>query len=59
MNSPFFLRFATNWLAVKLIFEPVLPVKVGPFTIQGIFLQRQQEVSAAFAEFYVSSREHL
>ncbi|UPR01200.1 hypothetical protein HOP50_06g45210 [Chloropicon primus] len=44
--------YATNWLALKLIFEPVLPVKVGPLTIQGIFLQRQAEVSTAFADFY-------
>lgn len=44
--------YATNWLALKLIFEPVLPVKVGPLTIQGIFLSRQKEVSAAFADFY-------
>jgi hypothetical protein len=47
---------ATNWLALKLIFEPVLPVpfpfKNSPFTIQGIFLKRQQEVSTAFADYY-------
>ena len=44
--------YATNWLALKLIFEPVYPTKFGPFTVQGIFLSRQQEVSTAFAEFY-------
>ena len=48
--------YATNWLALKLIFEPVLPVpfpfKNGPFTIQGIFLKRQAEVSTAFADYY-------
>ena len=46
--------YATNWLALKLIFEPVEPLSIGPFTIQGIFLQRQQEVSVAFAEFYAT-----
>lgn len=46
--------YATNWLALKLIFEPVLPVKVGPLTIQGIFLSRQNEVSTAFADFYTT-----
>ena len=26
---------ATNWLALKWIFEPVNPTKVGPFILQG------------------------
>ncbi len=48
--------YATNWIALKLIFEPVVPVKLwGGFEIQGIFLQRQKEVSAAFAAFYQSN----
>ena len=42
---------ATNWLALKCIFEPVEPVQVGPFTLQGMFLQRQHEVSIAFSDF--------
>eukprot|EP00212_Chloropicon_laureae_P009138 CAMPEP_0197500068 /NCGR_PEP_ID=MMETSP1311-20131121/61341_1 /TAXON_ID=464262 /ORGANISM="Genus nov. species nov., Strain RCC856" /LENGTH=628 /DNA_ID=CAMNT_0043045819 /DNA_START=35 /DNA_END=1921 /DNA_ORIENTATION=- len=49
--------YATNWIALKLIFEPVVPVKLwGGLEIQGIFLKRQQEVSTAFAAFY---RENL
>jgi uncharacterized membrane protein YheB (UPF0754 family) len=32
---------ATNWLALKWIFEPVNPTKVGPFILQGQFLRRQ------------------
>lgn len=36
--------YLTNWLAIKLIFEPVDPVKVGPFVLQGLFLKRQNEV---------------
>ena len=34
--------FATNWLALKWIFEPVNPTKVGPFVFQGLFLRRQK-----------------
>lgn len=45
--------FATNWLALKCIFEPVEPTKWGPFVIQGLFLRRQKEVSAEFADFFV------
>ncbi|CAM9630507.1 unnamed protein product, partial [Discosporangium mesarthrocarpum] len=44
--------YLTNWLALKLIFEPVDPVKVGPLMIQGLFLRRQDEVAADFAEFF-------
>lgn len=39
---------ATNWIALNLIFRPLNPLKVGPFVIQGLFLKRQQEVSATF-----------
>ena len=45
---------ATNWLALKCIFEPVEPMFVGPFKIQGLFLQRQQEVSGTFSDYLTS-----
>lgn len=41
--------YLTNLLALKLIFRPVHPVKVGPFTIQGLFMKRQNEVSEEYA----------
>ncbi len=41
---------ATNWLALKWIFEPVNPTKVGPFILQGQFLRRQK-VSTTTVEF--------
>jgi len=44
--------YATNWLALKWIFEPVNPMKIGPFVFQGLFLTRQKEVSAEFANFF-------
>lgn len=38
---------ATNWLALKWIFEPVNPTPiVGNIVLQGLFLRRQKEVSA-------------
>lgn len=46
----FFVGWATNWVALKLIFEPQEPRKIGPITIQGLFHKRQQEVAKAFAE---------
>ena len=42
--------YLTNWIALKCIFEPVDPVKVGPWTLQGMFLKRQNEVSETFAD---------
>lgn len=45
---------ATNWLALKWIFEPVNPLKIGPIVLQGLFLRRQKEVSADFANFFAT-----
>ncbi len=39
--------YLTNFFAIKSIFEPVQPVQIGPWKIQGLFLTRQHEVSAA------------
>lgn len=45
----FFVGYLTNWLALKLIFEPRYPRKVGPVIVQGLFHKRQREVSQEFA----------
>jgi uncharacterized membrane protein YheB (UPF0754 family) len=37
--------YATNEIALRIIFEPVNPLKIGPFKIQGLFLKRQKEVA--------------
>lgn len=42
--------YATNWLALKMIFEPRHPKKFGPFTFQGLFLTRQEVVSEEYAK---------
>ena len=44
--------YLTNWIALKWIFEPVNPVQVGPFVLQGMFLRRQQEVAGEFSNFF-------
>ncbi len=41
--------FATNWLALKLIFQPVEPIKILGMKFQGLFITRQNEVSAEYA----------
>lgn len=40
-----FVGYATNWLALNMIFSPKEPVKVGPFVIQGLFIKRKDEVA--------------
>jgi uncharacterized membrane protein YheB (UPF0754 family) len=39
----------TNWLAILMIFEPVKPKKIGPFTLHGMFLRRQHEAADVYA----------
>jgi uncharacterized membrane protein YheB (UPF0754 family) len=41
----------TDQLALNLIFLPVERRKIGPFTLHGLFLRRQAQVSAEFAAF--------
>ncbi|MBO9470026.1 DUF445 family protein [Endozoicomonas sp. G2_2] len=37
--------YATNWLALKMIFNPKEIFRFGPFRIQGLFMKRQPEVA--------------
>lgn len=48
---PFFgllVGWATNWIALNVIFRPLEPRKIGPFELQGLFLKRQGEVAESF-----------
>lgn len=38
-----FIGWFTNWIAIKMLFHPRLPVKVLGITFQGIFPKRQQQ----------------
>ncbi len=44
----FFVGYLTNWIAIKLVFAPREPVKIGPLSVQGLFHKRQTEVAEAF-----------
>jgi len=52
----FVVGYLTNFLALKMIFEPVNPVPIfgGRIVLHGLFLQRQQEVSRVFARMTAS-----
>src|SRR3954454_10655259 len=41
--------WVTNWLAILMIFEPVEPRKIGPFTLHGMFRRRQYKASEVYA----------
>lgn len=42
--------YLTNYLALKLIFRPVEPVRIGPIQVQGLFMKRQNEVAEEYAK---------
>ncbi|RLB45459.1 MAG: DUF445 domain-containing protein, partial [Deltaproteobacteria bacterium] len=44
----FLVGYLTNWIALKLVFFPREPLKIGPMTVQGLFHKRQNEVAEAF-----------
>ena len=43
------IGYVTNWVALWMIFEPVEPRKIGPLTLQGLFIRRQPEVADVYA----------
>ena len=48
--------YVTNWIAMFLIFKPIEPIRCCCcFTIHGLFLRRQREVSKEFAALCVGA----
>jgi uncharacterized membrane protein YheB (UPF0754 family) len=43
------IGYVTNWLAITVIFEPANPVRIGPFTLQGLFIRRQDGAADVWA----------
>jgi len=44
----FCVGYLTNWIAIKLVFSPREPMRIGRMTVQGLFHKRQNEVAEAF-----------
>ncbi|MGH9138488.1 MAG: hypothetical protein ACRD0G_15825 [Acidimicrobiales bacterium] len=42
--------YLTNYIALKVIFEPVEPTRVAGIRMHGLFLRRQDEVAEAYAD---------
>jgi len=45
-----FVGYLTNFIAIKAIFNPIQPYKVGPFRVQGLFIKRQDESMDKYSE---------
>jgi uncharacterized membrane protein YheB (UPF0754 family) len=43
------IGYTVNYIGITMIFEPVFPRQIGPWSWQGLFLKRQPEVSDVFA----------
>jgi uncharacterized membrane protein YheB (UPF0754 family) len=46
--------YSTNYLAIKLIFRPLNPIKIGKISIQGMFIRRQVEVATEYSRIVAS-----
>ena len=44
------IGYATNLLAILMIFEPIEERRYGPFKFQGLFLRRQREVAGIYSK---------
>lgn len=40
-----FIGWLTNWIAIKMLFHPKKPIKLGFFVLHGIFHRRQKEIA--------------
>ncbi|MGF1639038.1 MAG: DUF445 domain-containing protein [Cyclobacteriaceae bacterium] len=50
----FMVGYLTNDLALRLIFRPLNPIKLGFVEIQGLFIKRQSEVSEEYSKIIAS-----
>jgi uncharacterized membrane protein YheB (UPF0754 family) len=55
----FIVGWFTNYIALKVIFRPLEPRQFLCWEIQGIFLKRQQEVSAVFSRVVMTEIMHV
>ena len=44
------IGYVTNKVAIKMLFRPVNPIKIGPFTLQGVFPKRKDEMAISLAD---------
>jgi len=42
--------YLTNWIALKIIFQPIRERRLGPLRLQGLFIRRQPNAAEKYAE---------
>lgn len=42
--------YLTNWIALKIIFQPIKEYRLGPLRLQGLFIRRQPNAAEKYAE---------
>lgn len=47
--------YLTNWLALKMVFNPKEIWRLGPIVVQGLFLKRQKEVARDYGALIATS----
>uniref|UniRef100_A0A7R9ZKK8 DUF445 domain-containing protein n=1 Tax=Craspedostauros australis TaxID=1486917 RepID=A0A7R9ZKK8_9STRA len=55
----FLVGWVTNYIALKVIFQPLEPKQILCWTLHGIFLKRQVEVSETFARVICTEILHV
>lgn len=50
----FVVGFATNWIAINLIFRPLRPRRFLGWRVQGLFLRRQRQISEVWSRLVAS-----
>jgi uncharacterized membrane protein YheB (UPF0754 family) len=46
--------YLTNMIAIYLVQKPLQPTKIGPFTVQGLFIKRQKEVARYYGKVFAT-----
>jgi len=44
------IGYTTNVIAIKLLFRPLLPIKIGPFKLQGLIPKRKKDIAISIGE---------
>jgi len=45
-----FIGWITNLIAIRLLFRPLEPLKIGPLTFQGLIPKRREQIAAAVGQ---------
>lgn len=45
-----FIGWITNYIAIRMLFRPHKPIKIGPFIFQGLIPKRRKDVAANIAK---------